>query len=79
MGAVLPCARQAPVLAQAVQVDAPPVLYVPTGHARPVVIMMTADTADAYETLSVYVPAPPAPVPSAAMIVPDATPAKAST
>ncbi len=33
----------------------------------PVVVMVVAGTADEYDTLSVYVPAPPAPVPSAAM------------
>ena len=74
----LPSARHEPS-AHAVHAAAAPVECVPTGHTVPVVVMVVADTADAYATLSVYVPAPPVPVPSATMCVPAVTPAKVNT
>jgi hypothetical protein len=75
---VLRSARHEPS-AHALQAPAPLTAKVPSAHTVPVVVMVVEVTADAYETLSVYAPAPPAPVPNAAMNVPAATPAKLST
>jgi hypothetical protein len=43
------------------------------------VVIAAKTTADGYGTLSVYVPAPPTPVPNAEIYVPAATPVKLST
>jgi len=71
MSAELASAKQEPAV-HAVHAAAPEALYVPGGQAMPTVVMAVA--ASVWGTLTVYVPAPPVPVPRPVMAVPAATP-----
>jgi len=57
---------------------APPVEYVPVEHAVPAVVIRVKD-ATLCDTLTVYPPAPPAPLASAVIVVPTTTPVQLMT
>ena len=65
------------MLGHAAQAAAPAPLYVPTAHERPAAASAVPPET-VCEGVTVYVPAPPVPDPSAVMVVPAATPGPAS-